>query len=85
MQQYARRVPSSPAASRSSDVTIGIFSFRYPAQVDIPLWRDGTLLCEMERVQVLHERQGPAPGAKARRVDTAPGRVVGKTETGVEQ
>jgi hypothetical protein len=60
------------------------FSSRYSAQVDIPLWRDGTLLSKMERVQVLHEHQGPTPGTKARCVDTSPGGVVGETETGVE-
>ncbi len=60
-------------------------SSRYSAQVNIPLWRDGTLLCKMERVQVLHEHQGPTPGTKARCVDTSPGGVVGETETGVEQ
>jgi hypothetical protein len=43
------------------------------------------MLGKMERVQVLHEYQRPAPRAKARRMDTAPGRVVGEAETGVEQ
>lgn len=36
-------------------------SSRQPAQVDISLRRNGTLLDEMERVQVLHEHQRLAP------------------------
>jgi len=82
VQQYARLSPRSLLPELRCE---NENSFGQSAQVDIPLRRNGTLLDEMERVQVLHEHQGPSPRAKARRVDTAPRRVVGQAETGVEQ
>ena len=83
MQQYAHG--SSHLRPFPGILTQLKISSRYSTQVDIPLWRDGALLGKMERVQVLHEYKKPAPGAKTRRMDTAPGREVGETETGVEQ